>query len=512
MACIGGVIAALGFAPLNLWPLTLLGLAVLMSLVGGARNWSAAAVRGWLWGCGHFIVNFNWIAHAFTFQDNMPHWFGWIAVVALAAFLALYVAAVAGATVWVVQLCSRESASPDPNQQLGSRLRGNTALSFTLIFSAFWVVGEYARATLLTGFAWDPIGVTMEPALLRQSAKWIGTYGLSGLTVLFASFVMTRRTTIRALVVIAFLVVWLGGLYAHGGLIKRAIGDKEPLLTIVQPNIPEDIGADQRQYFANLITHMRLSGLADPHHPRLILWPEGSLTDYIGDERWARERLAAILGPHDILAAGGPKLEFDAHHHLIGARNAIFLLNARAEIVGRYDKAHLVPGGEYLPLRTILSQAGLNRLVPGDLDFLPGPGPRTLSVPSFGKMGGLICYEVIFSGNVVDRAHRPDFIFNPSTDAWFGAWGPPQHLAQAQMRALEEGLPIIRATTTGISAVIAADGEVWRSLPLNTQGTLISFIPPADAPTLFSKYGNLIPLGLATVLALIGLALAQRKP
>lgn len=284
-----------------------------------------------------------------------------------------------------------------------------------------------------------------------------------------------------------------------------------PHLTIVQPNISEDVGADPKQQFANLIKHLRLSGQPDPQHPRLILWPEGALTNFVEDEPWARQQLAAILGQQDILAAGGDGLIYDRPGHLSGARNAIFLINAKAEIVGRYDKSHLVPGGEYLPLRSVLSIIGLNRLVPGDLDFLPGPGPRTLNVPGFGKMGGIICYEVIFSGEVVDRDNRPDFIFNPSTDAWFGAWGPPQHLAQARMRALEEGIPIIRSTTTGISAVINADGGVEKSLPLDTEGTLVSTIPSAKAPTFFSKYGNVIPLTLAAILAVIGLALSRRK-
>ena len=128
----------------------------------------------------------------------------------------------------------------------------------------------------------------------------------------------------------------------------------------------------------------------------------------------------------------------------------IRFLHADGTLGPRYDKAHLVPYGEYLPMRPILSAIGLSRLAPGDIDFWPGPGPHTLDLGRFGKAGLQICYEIIFSGQVVDRAHRPDFLFNPSNDAWFGSWGPPQHLAQARLRAIEEGLPVIRATPTGI--------------------------------------------------------------
>jgi apolipoprotein N-acyltransferase len=490
IAMSSGVLAATGFAPLNLWPLTLIGLAVLMASVRAAPNWRAAAGRGWFWGWGHFILCFNWIAHAFTFQDTMPHWLGWVAVVGLAAFLASYIALVCGAS-WLA--------------------RGKP-LPFALIFVACWIVSEYLRATLLTGFAWDPIGIVALFTGLRWAAPWLGTYALSGLLALISSLLLAQGMRARVLqaIGIGLLALW----WQNTVVIvfdDRSLMYGFPLISIVQPNIPEDVGADPKQQFANLVKHLRLSGQPDPQHPRLILWPEGALTSFVEDEPWARQQLAAILGPRDILAAGGDGLVYDRPGHLSGAHNAIFLINAKAEIVGRYDKSHLVPGGEYLPLRSVLSVIGLNRLVPGDLDFLPGPGPRTLNVPGFGKMGGIICYEVIFSGEVVDRTNRPDFIFNPSTDAWFGAWGPPQHLAQARMRALEEGIPIIRSTTTGISAVINAQGVVESSLPLDTEGALISVIPPENSPTFFSRYGNLIPLVLAAILASIGLALMRRK-
>ncbi len=485
-----GAVAATGFFPLSYWSLTEIGLAVLMALVAHAPTWRAAAGRGWWWGWGHFIINCNWIAHAFTFQDNMPHGLGWVAVVGLAAFLALYVGLTCALSWWA---------------------RGRP-LPFALIFAATWVFLEYARASLLTGFAWNPIGVAMLTNTVRLLIPFIGTYGASACAIFIAGTLRPRGLR-NTLAQIAFIL----GLSFTGWLLiqytpaVRQVGHAAPSVTIVQPNIPEDVGNDSRQNFNNLLKHLRLSDAPAADHARLILWPEGALTDFVEDEPWARRRLAQILRPHDILAAGGSALVFDQPGHLSAARNSIFLINAKAEIIGRYDKAHLVPGGEYLPLRTILSVIGLNRLVPGDLDFLPGPGPRTLNVPGFGKMGGIICYEVIFSGQVANAAHRPDFIFNPSTDAWFGDWGPPQHLAQAQMRALEEGLPIIRATTTGISAVIDARGRIVSSQPLNTQGVIISAVPPALPPTLFARFGNSIPLALATICGLIGIALFRRS-
>jgi apolipoprotein N-acyltransferase len=162
-------------------------------------------------------------------------------------------------------------------------------------------------------------------------------------------------------------------------------------------------------------------------------------------------------------------------------------------------------------MRPILSSIGLSKLVQSDVDFVPGAGPGTLTLPGFGKAGVQICYEIIFSGQVIDAAHRPDFIFNPSTDAWFGAWGPPQHLAQARLRAIEEGLPVIRATPTGISAVIDAEGRLLVALPLNEPGVITSRLPLAKAPGLFARFGNSVPLTLALMLATLAIAPRFRR-
>ena len=158
----------------------------------------------------------------------------------------------------------------------------------------------------------------------------------------------------------------------------------------------------------------------------------------------------------------------------------------------------------------LLKPLGLARLVPGDVDFLPGLGPQTLAVPGFGAIGVQICYEIIFSGQVADRAHRPRMLFNPSNDAWFGRWGPPQHLAQARMRAIEEGLPIVRATPNGISAVIAADGALLATVPHMKAGAIEAALPPAAAPTLFSRLGNWAAGMVVALLLLAALVLRRR--
>jgi apolipoprotein N-acyltransferase len=234
-----------------------------------------------------------------------------------------------------------------------------------------------------------------------------------------------------------------------------------------------------------------------------------------------RGRLAGLLGPGDLLMTGADKVYFKPVEEngtlvnkLSGANNSVWIVTPAATIAGRYSKAHLVPYGEYLPMRNILEPIGLSRLVPGDADFWPGPGPQSLTLPATTgrpalKMGIQICYEIIFSGQIIDAKNRPDFLFNPSNDAWFGSWGPVQHLAQARLRALEEGIPIIRSTPTGVSAIIDARGQVVHALGLNRAGFLDSGLPPALPPTLFARLGNWAPLLL--MLALLGAALATRK-
>jgi apolipoprotein N-acyltransferase len=193
-----------------------------------------------------------------------------------------------------------------------------------------------------------------------------------------------------------------------------------------------------------------------------------------------------------------------------GATNSVFVLEPQGRVRGRYDKAHLVPYGEYLPMRPLLSAIGLSRLAPGDIDFADGPGPQTIALPDGLKIGFQLCYEIIFSGEVVDRSNRPNVIFNPSNDAWFGRWGPPQHLAQARLRAAEENLWVIRSTPTGISALIRPEGTIEAQLAWRTAGAIDETITNWQAPTFFSRFGNVIPLAIGFILLLAAIALSRR--
>jgi apolipoprotein N-acyltransferase len=219
--------------------------------------------------------------------------------------------------------------------------------------------------------------------------------------------------------------------------------------------------------------------------------------------------IALTLGPKDMALIGGNALLFGGDTTLDAATNSVFAIDPMGGIRGRYDKAHLVPYGEYLPMRTLLQPLGLSRLVAGEIDFAPGPGPRTLDVPGFGKVGMQICYEIIFSGQTVDPGNRPAILFNPSNDAWFGAWGPPQHLAQARMRAIEEGLPILRSTPTGISAIIDAHGRIVAAAGMGEAKAIEAPMPAALPPTLFARLGNLLAFVIAGGLLIAAIAIRR---
>jgi apolipoprotein N-acyltransferase len=232
-----------------------------------------------------------------------------------------------------------------------------------------------------------------------------------------------------------------------------------------------------------------------------------------GDPEFARRRIGQMIGPQASLLTGVVNLDIgrrgDGNIGAVSARNSVLALNGAGEITGHYAKAHLVPYGEYLPMRGILEPLGLSRLVAGTMDFVPGPGARTLDLGEHGRAGIQICYEIVFSGDVVDRRDRPDYIFNPSNDGWFGRWGPPQHLAQARLRAIEEGLPVLRSTTTGISAVIDADGVVRGAIGIGQAAALEGFVPTAKPPTPFARLGHWLTLGWAALLIALGIGMPR---
>jgi apolipoprotein N-acyltransferase len=522
-ALAAGALAACGFQPLAWWPLTLIAVAWLIELIGRAPRASQAFFLGWLFGLSHFTIGDNWIATAFTYQAQMPSWLGGIAVVLLSLYLAVF-PALATLAAWLLARGAHVERAHPP-ALIGVALAG------------CWIVTEWMRAWVFTGFAWNPLGIALLGPFRSQGlaalTPWIGTYGLSGLLVLIAAALRQLLLAARsaqgrprlawalgliALVAALALQMWLPSRY----LTHR---EGEIRFTLIQPDLRQETLDDPRNFEPHFMKMARLSLPKRRGDRRIVFWPESGLADYLrdgypdyfyrqltyaADPAIARARIGQVIGPYSLLMTGAVDLVVK-NDDVLAARNSVTAIDWRGSILAGYSKAHLVPYGEYLALRWLLEPLGATRLVPGALDFWPGPGPRTYDFGALGKVGVQICYEIVFSGEVIDRADRPDYIFNPSNDGWFGSWGPPQHLAQARLRAIEEGLPVLRSTTTGISAVIDADGLVRQFIPSHTAGRLDGRIPPPHEPTLFSRHGNRIPLVLAVVLMAASVVARRRR-
>ena len=497
-ALLAGAVSAFAFEPAGWWPLLLVAIAGLCELLDRSKSLGRSLLLGWAFGVGQFVIGLNWIATAFTYQSAMPPWLGWVAVVLLSLYLAIYPAIAAG---------------------LAWRFGRDDRVVLVVTLGGAWAITEWLRGTMFTGFPWNPAAAALAPTPLITITPLIGTYGLSGLVVLLGGAIWLEYYKKWLPLVVILGVTILLWLLPSSPVPPDALAVMN--LRIVQPNIGQQDkwrpGFDQE-------AARRLAVLSGPPkgEPRLLLWPEAAITDPVEDARtdehqamaqFQRSRATSLLGPGDVLLTGGIAVASHDGLHVHGAANSVYALGPGGKILGRYDKAHLVPYGEYLPMRPLLSAIGLSRLAPGDIDFTPGPGPRTIDLGGqWGKVGFDLCYEIIFSGAVVDEKNRPAFIFNPSNDAWFGSWGPPQHLAQARLRAAEEGIPVLRATPTGISAVIDGHGEIVKSLPWRTAGVIDATLPPtATSATMFARFGNPIPLALGFLLIIGGIVLGRRR-
>ena len=507
-ALAAGAISAFAFQPVGWWPLMILAIAALCELVARANSLKHVLLIGWMFGVGQFAIGLNWIATAFTYQAAMPAWLGWVAVVLLSLYLAIYPALASG---------------------LAWRFGKKNRLALVLALAGGWAITEWLRATMFTGFAWNPIGVALVDLPLREASRWIGTYGLSALTALLAGslwLLFYRKWIAPAVIAASSLLLWaLPAPRPQAPQVAERpsaeAGEIVPIrpIRIVQPNIGQE--DKWREGLADE-AFARLARLSNGgSSPRILFWPEVAVPEpfqVLGPGQQplpvplsALPRAVQSTRPGDILLSGAFALTVDDRGKIVGNTNSVFALDPSGAILGRYDKAHLVPYGEYLPMRPLLSAIGLSQLAPGQGDTSFGPGPRSIQLPgAWGKVGLQICYEIIFSGEVVDRRDRPDFIFNPSNDAWFGRWGPPQHLAQARLRAAEEGLPVVRSTPTGISALVDPHGRLLQSLPWQQAGVIDANLPGPLAPTLFARLGNLIPLTLGFLLLIAAIALGRR--
>ena len=484
-----GLLAALALPPVHAVPVLLLAFPGLLALLGAAGSWRRAAALGFAWGWGHHLGGIYWVTHAILVDAATWWWLVPLAAPALAVPLAAFVVPPAIIAWWL------PAGWP--------RLLG---------FAGTWVLAELARGVLFTGFPWNLIGsVWTFAALPLQAAAVIGVHGLSLLTVLLAALPVLGRW--RPLAGGALLLAALAGFGAWR--LSGGMPPSQPVrVLLVQGNVdqamkwlPEERLAIFRRYLDLTAEAGRRAAETAPAGTQLaIIWPETASPFLLAQDPEARRLAAATLPPGAVLLAGTVRAEWGPDGTLRRLFNSLVALDPAGDVEASYDKAHLVPFGEYMPLSGLLPV----RLAAGGMDFSAGPGPVALRVPGLPPFGALICYEVIFPAAVTPEP-RPDWLVNITNDAWFGhSAGPWQHLAAARLRAVEEGLPVARAAQTGISALFDPYGRRLAMLPLGVAGTVTAELPQAVAPPPFARVGLFIP-GLLALLCLgTGLAAGRR--
>ncbi len=468
LALVLGASAALAQPPFHALPLLLPAFVGLVWLIDGRRRLVGAGLIGWMFGLGYFLVGLHWVANAFLVDASRHALVMAPAVFGLAAGMALFPALAA--------VAARRAPGGDWRRPV--------------VLALAWVVLEWVRGWLFTGFPWSLIGhaaAFSDP--LMQGASIAGVFGLSAVLLLAASLpARWRHPGGRWGSLVAFVALGLLWGFGEWRLARPLPADGASVpLRIVQPNIAQALKWRRELRQANFERHLALSAKTPAAAGTVLIWPETATPFFLDESEAARRRIGALLPADGLALIGSPRRVPTGPLRL---RNSLLAVQPDGRVAFGYDKHHLVPFGEFLPFRDLLGHLGLDKFAAGAVDYSPGPGPRTLVHPGLPALWPLICYEAIFATET--PAERPQWLLNVTNDAWFGdSIGPRQHFEIARFRAIEQGLPLIRAANTGISAVVDARGRVAAALPLGEAGVLDAMLPPplADA-TLYSRFAD----------------------
>jgi apolipoprotein N-acyltransferase len=503
LALLLGAFATTAMPPLHWLPALMISFTGLVWMLEGAAGAWRRGFVVFVFAVGHFAAGLYWVGIAFTVEAEKFAWMIPFAVGGLSALLALFPALTV-------------SLGWSAARRLGLDRIGRVAF-----LVGAWVLSEWLRSWVLTGFPWNLMGVawTFSPTTM-QAAALFGVWGL-GFATLTAACVpaaFDRGNARRALAFTAIAALLLAAVAGYGSWrLESAPAPAQRSvdavgLRLVQANV------DQRRKWRNegrresLARYMELSAADgfDAEGPGLthVIWPETAVTYFINEQPELQAFLRRAAPPGGLLITGAPRIERGEAGTPPQLWNSLYALSPKGDVIATYDKFHLVPFGEYVPFRETLP---VEKLTYGRLDFSPGPGPRRLDLPGLPPVSPLICYEVIFPQGVVPPGPRPGFLLNLTNDAWFGtSSGPFQHFANARLRAVEQGLPLVRAANTGISAVVDGYGRIWRQLGLGESGYIDSRLPVALAPTLFSRLGSWSVALVLVAAGALALALGRR--
>ena len=498
IAFTAGAGSALAMAPFNAWPILFLTFPILVLLIDGiaSRGWSgliAAADIGWWFGFGYFLAGLYWLGYAFLVDAAT---FGWLlpfAVLGLPAILAIYTAlgVVLARLLW---------------QRGAMRI---VALAVCLTAT------EWLRGHAFTGFPWNAFGYALTtPLALAQAASVFGLWGLTFIAVAICASPVTlldlnakKQRPLLPLTLAALTLVALAG-FGAVRLVSTPTQFVDGVhLRIMQPNLQQDVRfnyAAKQEVVDRYLTLSARPGLDQVTH---LIWPESAFPFFLTREADAFAQIAQALPQNTMLLTGAMRLADPNNPAQSGVYNSIYVIDHQASIRAVYDKVHLVPFGEYLPFEDLLERIGLQTLTEQRGGFLAGDRHRLMTVPGAPSALPLICYEIIFPGELKSSDERPGWIVNVTNDGWFGnSGGPYQHLQQARVTAIEQGLPLARAANTGISAVVDPIGRIVGSLPLASEGVLDAPLPRSIDPPIYARFGD----APAAVLILIAFILVVR--
>jgi apolipoprotein N-acyltransferase len=501
IALVAGALSSLAMAPFNAWPVLFITFPPMVWLIDGAgagrlRGLPAAALTGWWFGFGYFVPGLYWIGYAFLVDASTFGWLLPVAVCGLPAYLALF-------TAFGFAM---------------ARLIWTRDASRVLALAASLTSGEWLRGHVLTGFPWNAFGYALtEPLPLAQSASLIGLWGMTFLTVaIFASpaVLVDGRARARRPWLTPALALLLLAVMASYGAVRLARTPTQLVenvkLRLMQPNLQQDVrfnysakAAVMQKYLAlsDRATGPQSTGVRDA---TILIWPESAFPFFLTREADAMAQIADLLPKGTILITGAVRApDLPPGVRVTRAYNSIYVIDHDGSILSSYDKLHLVPFGEYLPLQDWMEKLGFVQLTKMQGGFIPGDRRRTMELPQAPRVLPLICYEAVFPGEIVTHDDRPGWIVNLTNDGWFGiSTGPYQHLQQTRLRAIEEGLPVVRDANTGISAVIDPVGRIIARLGLGVEGVLDSRLPAAIPPTLYARTGD-IPAAIAVAATIL---------
>ncbi|MCC6598037.1 MAG: apolipoprotein N-acyltransferase [Alphaproteobacteria bacterium] len=496
---LAGGLSALAMAPLNAAWVLLFTLPTLYLSLHFSKSGLSVFAAGWLFGFGYFVFGLYWIGNALLVEGNAYKWAWPLAVCGLPALLAFFTAA----GTWLLR-----------------RIAELDHISGWLAFAAILTLFEWLRGHLFTGFPWNLFGYTWSDTLpILQILHLSDVYGLTLLTLLWFSipgFILLAPQK-RGQVVLILGLASFAACYTYGlsWLKTHPLTYHENLtIRIVQPNIDQAEKWNSDAMNRHFDKHLNLSrNAAEVQNPgdqnktsHYIIWPETALSyRYVNDPSAMaalREMLNSYPGPTYLFTG---LLSYDPQTR--GYKNALVMIDQNGTLSNTYTKHHLVPFGEYIPFQNWIPLEPVARFN----GFQKGAGPQSFATPQNLHYSPLICYEIIFPGKTIPKnGPAPDFILNVTNDAWYGiSPGPYQHFVQAQFRAVESGIPVIRAANTGFSGILAPNGEKIGTSRLYTENTSDLHLPQSYPISVWGINHRSLPL-LILIAAISALALGQK--